>query len=191
MKLSKLFAAKLGIVSMVWIVGCATTIPKPTIGRVTPTAAFLANEDVVITSLDGTWSFKSGTPFVPNSTWNNWYYADYLAKGEGSLTTFSEELDDPAFQKVMISKSGYDKPFYGVLVFSRISETGEALAQRRWQVAIPGQYFRSASNGGISVVFGPYDHKQYYGNGTDGYTLRPSERQATSWILWMSDLPLW
>lgn len=170
--------------------GCET---MPTLSRVTPQAAFLANEDVEIASADGSWTFKSGEAFVPPSTAGQSWIAEYLGRGGDALTAYSDDMrDTPAgYHKVTISKRGYDKPFYGVLLFSRVFETGDALAKRRWQVAIPEQYFRSATNGGVSLVFGPYGYKRWVGDSWDGYRLQNSRRNATSWVLWMSDLPLW
>ena len=186
MKISRCF---LGFQILLFVLaGCASA---PQIGLVEPQGAFLANEDVVITSIDGSWSITPGERFVPQHVSSTRFYADYLGKGGDSLLAYTSYLSKPAFQKVKITKAGYEDPFYGILLFSKVLETGDALARRRWQVAIPEQYFRSAQNAGISVVYAPYRYEAYYGDSWDGYYLRPSKRQYASWVLWMSDFPLW
>ena len=177
-------------VTLVGVLVLSACASVPVIQKVVPTAAFLMNDDVVISSEDGSWSFRSGEPFIPFDVSSWAYSAAYLAAGGDALTAYADQLDQVAFQKVQITKNGYEKPFYGVLVFSQVLETGDALAKRRWQVGIPEQYFRSALNGGVSVVFGPYGFQRYYDSGW-GYELGDSKTKGTSWVLWMSDLPLW
>ena len=104
------------------------------------------------------------------------------------------DVSDIAFEHGwlrVVKKGGYEKAFFGVLVFSRVPETAEAMAKRRWQVTIPEEYFRAALNGGISVVFGPYRYKHYVSVGWDGYELADRGFHGTNWVLWMSDYALW
>ena len=170
--------------------GCASA-PPPVIGKVTPSVAFLANEDVVISSVDGSWSGRPGEPFKPTKLGAWGFYADYLAKGGDALTAYTREWVVRGAYRVRVRKDGYEKPFYGIIVFSRVEETAEALAKRRWQIAIPEAYFRGALNGGVSVVFAPYRYKHYVADGEGGYRLENHRRRLTSWVLWMSDYPLW
>ncbi len=99
------------------------------------------------------------------------------------------------YQRVLIRKAGYSKPFYGILQFSKVHSSADSLALRRWRVVIPEQYFEAAKGGGVSIVYEPYSYKsnqQYYNSYAAAYKyhLVKSSTQAASWVLWMSDIPL-
>lgn len=164
--------------------------PAPSVPQMTPEMAILLDEDVVITAEDGSWAFEHGTPFQPPFVHERNWSVDALEEDpDWGLRSFGtlEDSSEPYYMRVSVVKDGYEKPFYGVLVFSTVAETAQAIAKRAWRVTIPDRRLREAENGGLSMVYGTIQAR-YYRHDGDDWVLRPF--RVTHWILWLSDFPL-
>jgi hypothetical protein len=180
---------------------------------VIPKAAVLLNSDVSIEALDGSWKIEPGIPFVPDTEYvsssdmspsvvlprPDLGWGLVIPGVESNSSRMLYLYDD---QLVSIKKSGYSKPFYGILAFYSVRSNAETLAQRSWRIDIPDEYFQAALNGGVSFVYQPYKYKSYsylqksifgaLGGWYSDYTKPPkitTMDDNASWGLWISDMP--
>ena len=109
------------------------------------------------------------------------FQRDLALSTQGPLLSFYENVSDQ--YRVVVDRAGSD--FYGIMMFFAIRENADVIARRRWQVEIPNQYFETARNGGLSVVYGTYGEAERP-RGTSTVSI-----VRVSWVLWLSDFPLW
>jgi hypothetical protein len=79
--------------------------------------------------------------------------------------------------RIRVAKSGYDKPYYGLLTFFNTSKkhTTDAVA-RYYELQIPPQYFNDATRGRVACAY-EYTSDKVFG-------------KLPTWVIWLSDQPL-
>lgn len=112
------------------------------------------------------------------------------SRQDGSVFSGSLTADAcPKPHPVKVEVAGQDKPLDGLMVFNRVPSTSDANVQRVWHVEIPDHYLAEATGGRVSVVFQPFSFS-YQSREVISNEVQTTRAESTSWILWMSDLPL-
>jgi hypothetical protein len=103
-----------------------------------------------------------------------------MYEGNNILTAYQEVIKKgkhfPSY-KIKITKSGYDKPYYGLLAFFKTGKqhTTDAVA-RYYELQIPTQYFNDATRGRVACAY-EYTSDRKFG-------------KVPTWVIWLSDQPL-
>ena len=178
-------------------------------------SAMLQNADVSIRDIDSPWLMEPGQPAdvsdrvashtsdwkIKGYSWGGENWVDvrngvqYLrCSGTELLLGYRIELQRSernrpreGVTRVMVERDS-DEPLYGVLALYSIHSRADPIAKRRYNISIPEEYFGHARRVGLAVVYGTY------GVPADMRTnicRVGNSVQPVSWILWLSDSPLW
>ena len=135
----------------------------------------ISNKNITIYAQDKSFVLKAGETFTPpfsidTSRLNQLHFAK-----NNLISLYKDALKLYGAKRVKVQVQGAEnKTYYGILLLSRIFETGIGPGARSYLINIPDEYIKAANGGKISVVTEVYNRKG---------------GQAKSWVLWLSDLP--
>ena len=159
--------ALLSLVGMITLIsGCATAPPPPPpwsqVG-----SAFIATEGVEIRAEDGSFHWKAGEVFTVRRQVSVAWWKKSPPKAS---------YDCSNCEMVRVKVPGRTKELYGQMRFARMHPDATGPGARSYRIEVPQKYVNQAMDGQRSVVYEWVKH-------TDG-------AKQTSWVLWLSDLPI-
>lgn len=140
---------------------------------VRPHYANLINNNIVIHSKDGKWTFDASKQFNPPVVYEDAKIPVKLLNK--NLSLYQNDNYKDSVIDVIVEVNGKEK-LYGKMLFSKVfAKAGSNSAKRKWTVGISENYLNIARNGNVAVIYQPYSyHRQDW----------------ASWALWISSLPL-
>ena len=168
---SMLRCAALGLLALssIGFLGCSASLKEVRMGVV-------ATPDVVITAEDNSFRIETGVPFQPPFQNHVWKHRLNLGRTNVS-TLFDEARRNLGARKVLIDYPGVKGRLYGLILFNAIHPRGYGVGSNAYKIEIPWKFVEKAFGGNVSAVYEVYSHPA-------------AEYQFKSWVLWISDVPI-
>ena len=170
--------------------------------EVMPQSAVLIASDVTIRAIEGDWAAQPNQAVSVPDGWRNratgWVdtrsgrqYLGCETELLGAYDTYRPYTTGGhvplRYGRVTVAHEP-SGDYYGIMTFFRVAASSNEVARRRWTIRIPTQYFTAARANGLSVVYGTYSASQ---DDVTHVCQVDNTVQPVSWVLWLSDAPLW
>lgn len=149
----------------------------------------IGTEGVVIEAEDGSFKWEYGKNYDLNGL--NFQTHEWFNSNSLNLKTDDfARLNKEKAIKVRVITPNLDKPLYGLLEINSIYKPclGTSPETRSYYIQVPKTYVEAALGGKVSVVYETYKCRRGY---FDKGKSIPKPMNISSWVLWLSDRPLY
>jgi hypothetical protein len=148
-----------------------------------PRKILVATDGLIIKAADNSFQLESGkvydTPFAAQSHNINLHLAQ-----KNVTPYYLEAMENFNAAPVIIQYPGREDPIYGVLLISYLFPGVLGPAAASYQLEIRPEDVNALTGGNIVAVFENYQT-------SESYSYEDQKLVPKSWILWMSNVPLW